>query len=179
MPLELLRCYSARFDDERLNQKVKIATLKIRVHALLYQQYTFTRRWYCTSMETDCGCPLFIWVQALFVMLWNLLEMNRSKSFATNVWSWSSRVETEASAKLRLKIHLIKSSKQLWLKYFFHTGNPSWRTLVSKLPHSEIHPALNFMSKKDFPVKESERLLCLLLLFFFVSLSVLAQLRFL
>jgi len=30
MPLASLRCRSARFDDERLN-KVKIATLKIRV----------------------------------------------------------------------------------------------------------------------------------------------------
>jgi len=28
MPLASLRCRSARFDDERLNQKVKIATLK-------------------------------------------------------------------------------------------------------------------------------------------------------
>jgi len=28
MPLALLRCRSARFDDGRLNQKVKIATLK-------------------------------------------------------------------------------------------------------------------------------------------------------
>jgi len=31
MPLASLRCRSARFDDESLNQKVKIATLKIRV----------------------------------------------------------------------------------------------------------------------------------------------------
>jgi len=40
MPLASLRCRSAQFDDERLNQKAKIATLKIMVYVTLCRRRT-------------------------------------------------------------------------------------------------------------------------------------------
>jgi len=54
VPLASLRCRSARFDDGGLNQKVNIATLKIRV-------YTCSHRFATKRGTKDRKCIHFEW----------------------------------------------------------------------------------------------------------------------
>jgi len=80
MPLASLRGHSARFDDERLNQKVKIATSKISV--LL------------TNLFTWGGAPAF---QSFLIVLPTLIQKIKKSLSAIYALDFTFRRQGEGS----------------------------------------------------------------------------------